>query len=89
MCGIVKILTTPVVALVPKVILYVQTKDMAARLYTHFLAESVSRSTVEVFHASLTPQKKSEVYQSFKSSTSCLKCLVATVAFGMVCYLLV
>jgi superfamily II DNA helicase RecQ len=87
LCGIAKISQTPVAALIPKTILYVQTKDMASRLYSYLVGESVNRSFVGVYHASLTPQTKSTVYKVFKSGTSCMKCLVATVAFGMVCYL--
>lgn len=86
LCGLVKILKTPVVALIPKVILYVQTKDMAWKLYSYLLGESVPRSTIEVYHASLTHETKCRVYREFKNHSSCRKCLIATVAFGMVCY---
>ena len=84
MCGIVKLLQTPVAALVPKIILYVTTKDMAWKLYSHLLGEGVSRATVEVYHASLTLETKSRVYQDFKGNSG-TRCVIATVAFGMVC----
>lgn len=84
LCGVAKILRTPVAALIPKVILYVQTKDMSWRLYSHLLSEGVSRGTIDIYHASLTPETKSRVYREFRSSSSPLKCLIATVAFGMV-----
>lgn len=79
------LLKTTVAALIPKVIVYVQSKDIATKLYRHFLGESVSPLTVDVYHANLTPETKSRVYKEFKSNRSCIKCLVATVAFGMVC----
>ena len=85
LCGITKILQTSVAALIPKMILYVQTKEMAWKLYSHFLGEGVSHRTLDVYHASLTTGTKSRVYREFKSGSSCMKCLIATVAFGMVC----
>ena len=83
-CGIVKLLQTSVNALIPKTIVYVHTKDMAWKVYSHLIGESVPRSVVDVYHASLTRETKSRVYLAFKH-TSSLKCLIATVAFGMVC----
>lgn len=70
--------------IIPKMIVYVRTKDMAWKVYSHLLRESVQRCYLGVFHADLTQATKSSVYQNFRSNGSSLKCLIATVAFGMV-----
>lgn len=71
--------------IIPKMLVYVQTKDMAWRLYSHMQREAAKRCYVGVYHANLTQTTKSIVYQDFRSSGSSMRCLIATVAFGMVC----
>ena len=83
----VHILKTPIAALIPKMVVYVQTKDMAWKVYSHLLSESVARGVIDVYHASLTRETRSRVARDFMSTSSSLKCLVSTVAFGMVCCL--
>ena len=70
---------------VPKIIVYVLTKNMACKLYHFFKSSSSNKQSVGIYHASLTQAFKSSIYQEFSSSTSSIRCLVATVAFGMVC----
>lgn len=67
-----------------KTIVYAHTKDAAWKLY-HVLQKSVLRkSCVAFYHADLTQETKSYTYQNFLSASSTIKCLVATIAFGMV-----
>ena len=61
---------------------------MAWKIYSHLLGEGVCRNNIEIYHASLTLQTKSRVYRAFRNSSSCIRCLIATVAFGMVCFAL-
>lgn len=78
-------LKSPSGFIIPKMIVYVQTKNAAWRVYSCLQKESAKRSYVAVYHASLTQTTKLAVYEDFRSSGSSLRCLVATVAFGMVC----
>lgn len=71
--------------IIPKMIVYVQTKDMAWKVYSHIQRESAERHYIGVYHASLTQATKRAVYLDFKCSGSTMRCLIATVAFGMVC----
>ena len=69
---------------IPKTIVYVQTKDMAWKVF-HFLEQTAAkRCYVGMYHANLTSHTKSVVYQDFRGSSSSLRCLLATVTFGMV-----
>ena len=71
--------------IIPKMLIYVQTKNMAWKVHTVLQGEAAKRCYVGVYHANLTPHTKSAIYSQFKSAGSSLRCLVATVAFGMVC----
>lgn len=54
---------------------------MAWKVY-HFLQEAALKQCyLGMYHANLTSNTKSIVYQSFRGT---LRCLVVTVAFGMV-----
>ena len=64
------LLKTTVTALVPKMVVYVQSKGMAFKIYSHLLGESVSRTAIDVYHASLTPANKMRVYREFRSGSS-------------------
>ena len=70
--------------IIPKTIIYVATKNMAWKVYSTLHREAAKRCYVSVYHADLTSHTKSAIYREFKSSGSSLRCLVATVAFGMV-----
>ena len=69
----------------PKIIVYVLTKNMACKVYHFLKGSSANKQSVGVYHADLTASFKSSVYQEFSRPTSHIRCLVATVAFGMVC----
>ena len=85
MCGIANMLKPRNGFIIPKIIVYVQTKDMASKVYSLLQKESVNRSYVTVYHANLTQATKSTVFQDFSSNRSSVGCLIATIAFGMVC----
>ena len=69
---------------IPKTIIYCNRKEAAANIY-HFLSHSATvREQVNIYHASLTEHSKREIYKQFSSRFSQLRCLVATIAFGMV-----
>ena len=68
----------------PKTILFTQTKDVACKI-AHTLQLSAAKNYVGVYHASLTQHTKRAIQDAFSSAGSSLRCLVATVAFGMVC----
>ena len=66
-------------------IVYVPTKNTACKVYHFLKAASMDKQSVGMYHADLTQATKSAVYQEFLHSSSVVRCLVATVAFGMVC----
>ena len=69
---------------VVKSIVYAHTKDLAWRIY-HLLQMSVAnKACVGLYHANLTRDLKLSIYRIFCNNSSSIKCLVATVAFGMV-----
>ena len=70
---------------IPKVIVYVPTKNTACKVYHFLRAASTNKQSVGMYHADLTQATKSSVYQDFTKSCSVVRCLVATIAFGMVC----
>jgi hypothetical protein len=57
----------------------------ACKVYHFLKAASTNKQCVGVYHADLTSSTKHSTYLEFSSSTSDLGCLVAAVAFGMVC----
>ena len=72
---------------IPKtIILFVQTKTMACKVFSFLKSVSVSHpERVDMYHASLTETNKASVRSMF-SGRSSLRYLVATIAFGMVSY---
>ena len=66
-------------------IVFTQTKNAAVKVYDMLRKASNKRHYVGMYHA-LTPQTKSFAQQQFQTNESELRCLVATVAFGMVGY---
>ena len=73
---------------VPKTIVFVQSKNAACKIFS-FLKLSAFRSAyVGMYHASLTEFTKSHLRHEFRQQGP-LRCLVSTVAFGMVRFMLV
>lgn len=65
----------------PKTLIFCCTRNDCAKVYT-FLSKSAHRQ-VSMYHSSLTQNTKSKVQSSFGYGGQ-LRCLSATVAFGMV-----
>ena len=66
----------------PKTIVFCRTKNDCAKVY-NFLSKSARRHAVGMYHANLTQGTKAYVQEQFRCRSQ-LKCLSATVAFGMV-----
>lgn len=66
----------------PKTIIFRCTKNDCARIYS-FLCKSAPRHAMSMYHSSLTQTTKTEIQDLFKSGDR-LRCLSATIAFGMV-----
>ena len=68
----------------PKTIIFCRTKNDCSKVYS-FVSKSICRgtNTVSMYHGSLSQATKSQVLADFKSGTE-LRCLSATIAFGMV-----
>lgn len=70
----------------PKILIYTLTKNSACKVY-EMLSKSVhSTQCVTMYHASLTPATKRHIHSEFQKDGA-LRCLVSTIAFGMVCML--
>lgn len=67
---------------IPKTLIFTQTKNDACRVYGTLLKHTTDRKYLSMFHASLTQSTKSICASEFRSGS--LRCLVSTVAFGMV-----
>lgn len=68
----------------PKTIIFVQTKTIACKVFSLLKAASVSvPDRVDMYHASNTEGTKVQVHRDFSGQTQ-LRCLVSTIAFGMV-----
>ena len=68
---------------VPKTLVFVQTINTGCKLYSWLSQCASSRGLVGFYHASLTQATKAHFHDMFKKQSD-LRCLVATVAFGMV-----
>lgn len=67
---------------VPKTIIFCGTKNNCSKVYCH-LVKAANKSAVSMYHSSLTKATKTKIHDDFKSGTQ-LRCLAATIAFGMV-----
>ena len=70
---------------IPKCLLFAQTKNIACKIFSFLRRFSLDRRYVSMYHASLTQRTKEFLRSEFSSSRSHLRCLVSTIAFGMVC----
>ena len=71
---------------VPKTIIFTPTKNEACNVYSHLNSASCMKGTVGMYHANLTTHNKALVHDQFKRGI--MRILVATVAYGMVCRLI-
>ena len=68
---------------VPKTIIFCQTKNDAAKVYALLLKSAYSKHSVSMYHSSITQGTRTRVQEKFSTGTE-LRCLTATIAFGMV-----
>jgi len=68
----------------PKTIVFCRTKTLAAKVYLYLRNAASSQDAVSLYHATLTEQTKTSIYNTFSSTNSIIRCLCATVAFAMV-----
>lgn len=68
---------------VPKTIIFCRTKNDCSKVYFFLRKYAQDKNSVSMYHSSLTQPTKAQVREKFKSGTQ-LRCLSATVAFGMV-----
>lgn len=54
---------------IPKILLYVSSKNMACKVYSFLKAASSKKHFVGIYHASLTQAYKHSVYQQFSTLT--------------------
>ena len=71
---------------IPKSIAYAQTKNLACKIY-RLLSSAHNRKSVGLYHADISKSNKTLTHHEFSRADSELKCLVSTVAFGLVCVL--
>ena len=82
LAGLSVMLQSPSPSSIPKTLVFVRTKNDACKVYGMLNTAAYSDSYVGMYHASLTNQTKEKVRADFQGATK-LRCLVATVAFGM------
>lgn len=68
---------------VPKTIIFCGTKNNCSKVYCHLVKAAHSKHSVSMYHSSLTQATKAQMHDDFKSGVQ-LRCLSATIAFGMV-----
>ena len=86
--GIASWLKSPLPSSVPKTLIFTQTKNIACKIYAWLSQCAGTKTYVNMYHASLTHTTKAHIQEEFSSPNTRLRCLVSTVAFGMVYSLL-
>ena len=66
----------------PKTIIFCQTKEITSKIYTYLSCYQKDR--IGMYHASLTKETRQHVYRLYCDPGSQLRCVIATIAFGMV-----
>ena len=69
---------------IPKTVIFFPTKREAVEGFLFLQRSAAHKHYVGAYHASLTKETKFSVRQNFSSRTTEMRCLCATVAFGMV-----
>ena len=75
------IASTDDLALIPKMIIFSHTKDQVFSLLS---MSAKHKHSVSMYHASQSVETKHFIQSTFRSPSSELRCLSATIAFGMV-----
>ena len=69
----------------PKTLVFCRTKNNCSNVYDYLMRGSCDKRAVSMYHASLTQATNSQVHDDFKCGSK-LRCISATIAFGMVNY---
>ena len=69
---------------IPKTLIFSPTKDAVYKIFSFLHVACTHKNAVCMYHASQSQEMKAYVQSTFKSSTSQMRCLSATIAFGMV-----
>ena len=77
--------TTEQPSIILKTLIFSQTKDDVYKVFSFLRASSLHKCTVSMYHASQSEETKAFIQSTFQSSMTELRCLSATIAFGMVC----
>lgn len=83
MAGIASLLSDHNPEAIPKTLIFAQKKAVACKLFFFLSNSAAKREFVGMYHASLTHETKFHYQREFTKQGS-VRCLVATVAFGMV-----
>lgn len=68
----------------PKTLVFCKTKRQCVKIFSLFAQASKHKSLVSMYHATLSEETKTFLYCQFTATQSDLRCLVCTIAFGMV-----
>ena len=72
------------ISTVPKTLIFSQTKDAVYKIYNFLHTSAKYPKSVSMFHASQSDKTRAFVQSSFYSASSEIRCISATIAFGMV-----
>ena len=78
------IATTSDLSMIPKTVIFSQTKDEVYKVFTSLSTLAGHKHSISMYHASQSEETKSFIQSTFRSPSSELRCLSATIAFGMV-----
>ena len=78
------IASTDDLALIPKTIIFSHTKDQVYKVFSLLSMSAKHKHSVSMYHASQSVEAKHFIQSTFRSPSSELRCLSATIAFGMV-----
>lgn len=70
--------------IIPKTVIFSQTKDEVYKVFKSLSALARHKHSVSMYHASQSEETKLFIQSTFRSPSSELRCLSATLAFGMV-----
>lgn len=83
LAGVASMLKTQPASLIPKTLIFTRTKNVACKLYKWLSQSAAEKQYVSMYHASLTTTTKTYLQEKFRKQSN-LRCLIATIAFGMV-----
>lgn len=76
--------TAQVSSTIPKTIIFSRTKDEVYNVFAFLKKHAMDKHVVSMYHASQSEETKSFTQSNFGSAQAELRCLSATIAFGMV-----